>query len=718
MAVAMKAITAFALCGTVAGSDTHALATPIQRVVGLLEEMSQTISSEQAEDKSLYAKLKCWCNDNNWEKGNAVEAAQNKISELEAAIKAGTARSAELNQQIKDLEAEFTADKKALAEATALRKKQLDEFHGYELDAIQNVENIKAALTVMAKHEGGVAYGEGGADSFGKTSDSWSLLQKTIKSKDEPWTDAHEIAHVSQPLDEYMSRNGFADGARGLRGGASQQGLLQADAHENAGLSAAEKTIVQKAMRSMAAFAQTHQDSGYMPGYNSQSGEILGVMKQLKEEMEGDLSESQRTERDRGAAFDELRAAKTSEIENGEKMAETKEDELADTDNALAEAKEDLGQTQATLDELQKFLANMGATCAEAQKNFETRTQARADETAAVAQTIEILTSDEARDNAAATYSFVQIASASQREQQSRKQVAQNLRRMAAKTGDPKLAMLATSVELDAFTKVKKAIDDMISILGTQQKDEVKKVDWCKTTLQETEMTTLKTEDRRGDLEAHEAKLTSDIEALAKRLQEAAAEIAELQVNLQRANENRKTENMDFQKTVADQTLTVQILKKALDKLANYYDLLHQKQTPPVAQGEYGKSAGAEGVMQMIEKLVGEAQTMTKDARKEEGEAQAAYEQFVADTNDSVANLQKEVTTKTKTKAKTEEQKMQTQADIADTVAELEGLSKYTGELHAECDYVMKNFDVRQNARADEIASLQQAKQILSGASA
>jgi hypothetical protein len=278
--------------------------------------------------------------------------------------------------------------------------------------------------------------------------------------------------------------------------------------------------------------------------------------------------------------------------------------------------------------------------------------------------------------------------------------------------------MLATSVELDSFTKVKKAIDDLITTLNTQQSDEVKKNDWCKKELQTNEMTTLKTEDHKGDLEVRQKKLESDIEALAKRVEEAVAEVAELRVNLQRANENRKTENMDFQKTVADQTLTVKILKKALDKLANYYDLLQQKQAPPVAQGEYKKSAGAEGVMQMIEKLVQEAQQMTADARKDEQEAQEAYEQFVNETNDAVATLEKEIATKTKVKAKTTEQKLQTQGDIKDTISELEGLAKYDAELHAECDYLLKNFDVRQQARAAEVESLQQAKQILSGASA
>jgi hypothetical protein len=368
------------------------------------------------------------------------------------------------------------------------------------------------------------------------------------------------------------------------------------------------------------------------------------------------------------------------------------------------------------LEENQKFLANMDVTCADAAKNFEARTQARADESKAVSETIEILTSDEARDVASDTYSFAQIAE--HRVSQRRSKAATVLRRAAAKTHSPMLSMLATSAELDSFTKVKKAIDDLISTLNTQQADEVKKNDWCKKELQSTEMTTLKTEDHKGDLEVRQKKLESDIEALATRIKEAIAEVAELRVNLQRANENRKTENMDFQKTVADQTLTVKILKKALDKLANYYDLLQQRQAPPVAQGEYKKSAGAEGVMQMIEKLVQEAQAMTAEARKEEQEAQEAYEQFVSETNGAVATLEEEIATKTKVKAKTTEQKLQTEGDIKDTMAELDGLGKYTAELHAECDYLLKNFDVRQQARAAETESLQQAKQILSGAAA
>merc|ERR1719456_1552664 len=110
---------------------------------------------------------------------------------------------------------------------------------------------------------------------------------------------------------------------------------------------------MQKAFSSARSFVQTHRDSDYMfgPNYESQSGEILGIMKTMMEQMKADLSDAQLKEKERAATFAELRAAKTDEIASGEKLAEQKEDELATAQNDLAEAKEDLGQTTKALTE-------------------------------------------------------------------------------------------------------------------------------------------------------------------------------------------------------------------------------------------------------------------------------------------------------------------------------------------------------------------------------
>merc|ERR1719393_529995 len=116
-------------------------------------------------------------------------------------------------------------------------------------------------------------------------------------------------------------------------------------------------------MRKAMTLLQARHGDRYYPAYAAQSGEIMGVLKQLKAEMEADLKDAQDIEAKRAATFAELRKAKTEEIESGEKMAEEKEDEKAATDNALAEAKEDLGVTEAALAEDAKFSANLEETC-------------------------------------------------------------------------------------------------------------------------------------------------------------------------------------------------------------------------------------------------------------------------------------------------------------------------------------------------------------------
>jgi hypothetical protein len=684
--------------------------TPVTRVVNLLKEMTETLNKEMDEDEGLYKKLSCWCNENVYAKKLSSDANKEKIEELTATIESLTAKSKELKARIAELEKEVAADKKALAEASATRKQQLDDFHKMELANIAALENLKAALVVLSKHH---------EAAFPQM--PISLL--AVKGEDSPFGDDHE-SRKSFAFDEFLRKGNFHIGAEGTQkaSDAPAQGhFLQAGAAGTSahGWSSDDLSTVRHAMISASALLQERHGEGYFPSYSSQSGEILGVLKQLQEEMKADLSESQKTEAARAANFAELRKAKTEEIEAGEKMAETKEDEKAKCDNDLAEAKEDLGVTQGALANDEKFSGNLEKTCKEAEANFEERKKSRLAEIQAVSETIEILTGDEAKDAMDTTFSFMQTSSEKSAQKQ-RKQAAAALRRV----NSPELSMLATSVELDAFTKVKAMIDKMIETLKTQNADEVKKNEWCKESLQENEMATMKTKDLKADLEAKIGELEATIKTLSEEIQKAKDDISNLQVELQRASEDRKQENLDFQKTVADQTATAEILNKALDKLATFYDeaafaQTHAKtgkQTPPVPQMEYSKSKGSTGVMSMIEKLIYDTKDITAKSKKTESEAQAAYEELVADTNESIETLTREVTAKTKAKADAKKDLSMTNDDLAGAVSELEELGKTNGDLHSECDYVMKNFMIRQKARSEEIEALQQAKQILGGA--
>jgi len=346
-----------------------------------------------------------------------------------------------------------------------------------------------------------------------------------------------------------------------------------------------------------------------------------------------------------------------------------------------------------------------------------------------VSETIEILTSDEARDSMNGAYKFIQMSMHTRR-MSKRSLAARALRKAAAKAQSSHLSILASAVELDAFTKIKKMMDDMVAQLKIQQADEVKKNDWCKSEFQENDMQTMKADDLKQDQTVQIEDLGTAIKTLADEIEAAKAELGQLQIDLQRAGEARVKENHDFQRTVADQVATQEILAKALDKLATFYDkeslvqvgrssarvTAHNKQTPPVVQAEYKPSGGAGGVMSMIEKLIYDAKELEADAKKSEGEAQAAYETFIVDTSDSLQNLQSAVVTKSEEVSKAEKEKIETEEALQGTMTDLEDLSKYKAGLHKECDYIQKNFGIRQEARQAEIEAIQQAKQILSGA--
>merc|ERR1712151_1470361 len=141
-----------------------------------------------------------------------------------------------------------------------------------------------------------------------------------------------------------------------------------------------------------------------------------------------------------------------------------------------------------------------------------------------------------------------------------RTQVSDLLSSAARKLHSPRLATLATKVRLDAFTRVKKAIDDMIAHLLTEKADEIKHKDFCVDELNTNQLQTEKTERTKEDLIAKIEDLEMTIDQLTKAIDTLKAEVAEMQVQLKRSGEDREKQNKEFQTTVADQRETQKLL--------------------------------------------------------------------------------------------------------------------------------------------------------------
>merc|ERR1712110_325285 len=132
--------------------------------------------------------------------------------------------------------------------------------------------------------------------------------------------------------------------------------------------------------------------------------------------------------------------------------------------------------------------------------------------------------------------------------------------------------------------------------------------------------------------------------------------------------------------------------------------------------GTYKKSEASGGVLGLIQQIITDAKAMEAETIRAEEDAQKAYEDFVKETNASVETKNKDIANKSEEKAKGEGDLVQANEEKEATLLELEQLSNYNAELHQSCDFVMKNFEIRQTARDEEIEALRQAKAILSGA--
>merc|ERR1712151_794185 len=88
----------------------------------------------------------------------------------------------------------------------------------------------------------------------------------------------------------------------------------------------------------------------------------------------------------------------------------------------------------------------------------------------------------------------------------------------------------------------------------------------------------------------------------------------------------------------------------------------------------------------------------------------------IADAKADRVGLSKALKDKTAAKANLASDLQTLKASKKSTTTELMATDKYIGDLHSECDWLLKYFDVRAEARTGEIDAIGKAKAILSGA--
>merc|ERR1719247_2340354 len=452
------------------------------------------------------------------------------------------------------------------------------------------------------------------------------------------------------------------------------------------------------------------QESGEAP----QSGAIFGILKQMKETMETDLSTSQSDEEKAKADFAEMTADKKAEIDAAKELIDAKFVELAETDEKNALSKKDLEDTSAALDADTKFLAELKPKCENAESEYMARSKVRNEEIQAVSETIGILTDDDAKDM---LLKSVQVSATQRRARTAAADRAAKLMQEAAvKLNRPRLSQLAMSMRVSGLAEVGEKIGKMIGVLKQEQKDEVKQKDFCVKETHENEMQTTAKTNAKEDLTQAITDLETSKTTLADEIAQLKSEISEAQVETKLASEIRQKENQVFQITVTDAIATQKILAKALAKLESFYKSAAASFLQQKAKSNHKKSAGASAVIAMIEGIIDESKEEQKQALQDENDAQSAYAEFIQNTKDSLEALERSVVNKEEELAGVDSAKAKAAGDLKHTETDLVKLAQVSATLHSECDFLVKFFDIRQSKRGQEIEVLQQAQAIIAGA--
>merc|ERR1712194_802938 len=603
-----KQILAVALATSVAATavEEKVAMNPIRKVVNLLQAMNKKIGAEGDRADELHKKFMCYCASSGGDLQASITAAQTKIPELESSIKASTSQKVQLESDLKQHQVDRAAAKKAMAEATSLREKEKATYDKALADNQANLAATKKATAAIEQGMGG---------SFLQTSAA-DLLRNLVSSN---------------------------------------QNMMNADRQE------------------LLSFLSGEQGGQYAPA----SGEIVGILKQLADEMAGDQKDLMGTEKTAVQNFEALMAAKGKEVATLQKALEVKMARVGNLGVNIATMKNDLEDTGEALGEDQAFAADLKKNCAERTGIHEKEQKVRSQEIVAIADTVSILNSDDAlelfkKTLPSAGSSLLQV----QNNRALRAQVGSFLKPGHARMDFILLALRGKKV---GFDKIVKLIDDLVATLKKEQDDDDHKKEYCSTQFDQADDKKKGLERSISDLESVIEESKEGIATFSDEINALKTSISELDKQVADVTEQRKAESVEFKDLMKSNTAAKEVILFAKNRLNKFYnpalykappkrelsesDQIYENNggdipteapggisntgitalvqvsrrrdapaPPPATAAAYKKKSGdGGGVIAMMDLLVKDLDEEMTVAETEEKNAQAAYEQTVAD---------------------------------------------------------------------------------------
>jgi len=535
----------------------------ITKVIKMLQNMLVKSKADGEKDVKLFAKYKCYCDTNAAEKKKSIEDNGKMIELLAGEIMELQSQNGKLSSENAGLEMAMGDNERARNTADELRSQASTDFIAEETDMKAAIGQMDQAIDTLAAI---------GADQTA------SLMAK----------------------EKFM-------------GHASKASLIKVVGSVKDALKAASVFLSSKDRNSLTSFIQ----APFTGTYQSQSGEIVGILKNMRDTFKSNLASARASENASSESHEKFSKVKQDEFAAMKGAYEDKEKLLGENDDTLSTKKTSKEEAETTKADDEDFLAKLQRMCIEKTKQFEDRKMVRANEEAAVSEAVSILNSDEAFETMGAVKATATGATSllqtgrSQERLSIRELVQKALSRAAKQTKSLKLAKIAVSLEAgNPFEKVVKELDAMVELIAKEETADDEQKAWCDSEREENHDNLDTKTTNKGELEGKHDSLVDTIDneesGLRAQLSEQQTKLAENKRDQADEIEDRGLENAAYQGNIVNLNNAANTLDKALKVLKKFYDWLHAKQGPHHYDKKAGKDSGSSNLKRIPEASVEE----------------------------------------------------------------------------------------------------------------
>merc|ERR1719331_45867 len=345
--------------------------------------------------------------------------------------------------------------------------------------------------------------------------------------------------------------------------------------------------------------------------YNAQSGEIVGVLKNMNDTFTQNLANARQVESKGIFDYNAMMKVLTDEYDDMSALLEKRKKEVGEESELVSRTSSEMNTAKERLSDDQEFLASLTNRCAKKKAEYEKRNMLRSQEEAAIAEAIAVLNSDEAfatfgtvgATSTGAT-GFIQTSEVNQNEQKVRATAAAALARTSKKLHSVRLARIAMALSSkdkvsNPFTKVLENINGTIDLIDAEEADDAQKLATCNS---EQDINFAKRDAKKEKMDELTATI-GELEISAKNSRDQIAEteeqLADNRAGQKATTDTRTEQNAVFKENLKNLEDAEKILAKATKVLTKYYKFLHSHNAEKTYKEVSGKDSGGGNLRQV-----------------------------------------------------------------------------------------------------------------------